>query len=84
MTERGRKARSDLFPESPLIEALNIALDVYRDDPKTIQQIDSTTHIFLTPEDTNLSRAPPFIWDEDLKRYQVAHAGRGLEHKEQI
>ncbi|MBA7534451.1 hypothetical protein ES705_26697 [subsurface metagenome] len=83
VTERGRKASSNLFPESPLIEALNITLDIYRDDPKTIQQIDSISHIFLTPEETNLSRAPPFIWNEDLKRYQVAHAGRGLEHKEQ-
>ncbi|MBA7516936.1 hypothetical protein ES705_08986 [subsurface metagenome] len=83
LIEKGGKASSNLFPESPVVEALNIALDVYGDDPKTIQQIDSTTHIFLTPEDTNLSRAPPFIWNEDLKRYEVAHAGRGLEHKEQ-
>ncbi|MCK5601204.1 HEAT repeat domain-containing protein, partial [Candidatus Pacearchaeota archaeon] len=48
-----------------------------------LEMLETTAHIFITPKNGDLTRAPPFLWYEDANRYLLGHAGRGLKHAEQ-
>jgi len=79
----GKRDSEKTFNSAPLVEAMEIAFDQYADDPEIIKMLETTAHLFITPEDGDPARAPPFILYEDANRYLLGHAGRGLDHEEQ-
>ena len=79
----GKGASREIFDSLPLAKAIGIAFDQYADDPEILRMLETTAHIFITPEDEDLARAPPFLWYEDANRYLIGHAGCGLDHTEQ-